>query len=45
MWHHEVLKMVLHTIESGRSEELVASLFEQGELIRRVTSSAQTADR
>lgn len=42
LWHHEVLKMVLHTLE-GHSEELLACLFEQGDLLRRIVASAQAS--
>ena len=44
MWHHEVLKMVIHTLE-GHSEDLLVSLIEQGNLLQRIVSSTQPENR
>jgi len=40
MWHHQVLKMVMHTL-AGNSAELVSALFNEGQILQRVISSLQ----
>jgi len=43
MWHHEVLKMVIHVLETDCAE-LIASLFEKGDILQHILSSADSKD-